>query len=109
MSMALFDTHTHFDVPDFDSDREQLAYAAKAAGVEHLVLIGFVQSRFQDLIAIQKFLNQLEQVPQSHLAPGLHPFYIEQHQNQHLQDLEQFLQKQATCVNFQMMGKLLPW
>ena len=109
MSMALFDTHTHFDVPDFDSDREQLAYAAKTAGVEHLVRIGFVQSRFQDLIAIQKFLNQLEQVPQSHLAPGLHPFYIEQHQNQHLQDLEQFLQKQATCVNFQMMGKLLPW
>ena len=97
MSIALFDTHTHFDVPDFDSDREQLAYAAKAAGVEHLVLIGFVQSRFQDLIAIQKFLNQLEQVPQSHLAPGLHPFYIEQHQNQHLQDLEQFLQQQH-CV-----------
>jgi len=97
MSIALFDTHTHFDVHDFDSDREQLAYAAKAAGVEHLVLIGFVQSRFQDLIAIQKFLNQLEQVPQSHLAPGLHPFYIEQHQNQHLQDLEQFLQQQH-CV-----------
>ena len=97
MSIALFDTHTHFDVPDFDSDREQLAYAAKAAGVEHLVLIGFVQSRFQDLIATQQFLNQLEQVPQSHLAPGLHPFYIEQHQNQHLQDLEQFLQQQH-CV-----------
>ncbi|AWD70492.1 TatD family hydrolase [Acinetobacter schindleri] len=97
MSIALFDTHTHFDVPDFDSDREQLAYAAKAAGVEHLVLIGFVQSRFQDLIAIQKFLNQLEQVPQSHLAPGLHPFYIEQHQSQHLQDLEQFLQQQH-CI-----------
>ena len=97
MSIALFDTHTHFDVPDFDSDREQLAYAAKAAGVEHLVLIGFVQSRFQDLIATQQFLNQLEQVPQSHLAPGLHPFYIEQHQNQHLQDLEQFLQQQH-CI-----------
>ena len=41
--VSLFDTHTHFDVPDFDHDREQLAYASKAAGVEHLVLIGFTE------------------------------------------------------------------
>ncbi len=43
---TVFDTHTHFDVPDFDADREQLAHAAKAVGVERLILIGFVQSRF---------------------------------------------------------------
>lgn len=42
--VSLFDTHTHFDVPDFDHDREQLAYASKAAGVEHLVLIGFYRA-----------------------------------------------------------------
>jgi TatD DNase family protein len=54
----LFDTHTHFDVPDFDHDREQLAHAAKAVGVERLILIGFVQSRFNDLVQSQHFLNQ---------------------------------------------------
>ena len=97
MNLPLFDTHTHFDVADFDADREQLAYAAKAAGVEHLVLIGFVQSRFQDLITTQQYLNQLDQAPRSHLAPGLHPFYIEQHQRQHLHDLEQILQQQH-CI-----------
>ena len=43
MTLKLFDTHTHFDVPDFDPDREQLAYAAKTAGIEHLVLIGFAK------------------------------------------------------------------
>ena len=43
MTLALFDTHTHFDVADFDADREQLAYQAKQAGVEQLILIGFVQ------------------------------------------------------------------
>ena len=42
MTLKLFDTHTHFDVPDFDPDREQLAYTAKAVGVDHLVLIGSV-------------------------------------------------------------------
>lgn len=97
MSCSLFDTHTHFDVPDFDADREQLAHAAKALGVERLILIGFIQSRFQDLLQSHQFLNQLEDAPQSYLAPGLHPFYIEQHQTSHLADLEQLL-KTEDCV-----------
>lgn len=92
---ALFDTHTHFDVPDFDPDREVLAHAAKQAGVERLVLIGFVQERFADLLQTHHFLNSLSNAPKSELAPGLHPFYIEQHQEQHLQDLEQILQSEA--------------
>ena len=39
--MHLFDTHTHFDVADFDEDRQQLALEAKEVGVDALVLIGF--------------------------------------------------------------------
>ncbi|MEC8125079.1 MAG: TatD family hydrolase [Pseudomonadota bacterium] len=97
MSLRLFDTHTHFDVPDFDQDREALAYQAKLAGVEHLVLIGFLQSRFQDLIQTQHALNQLKNTPRSHLAPGLHPFYIEQHDLTHLNALEQILQTEQ-CI-----------
>ncbi|MBJ9953225.1 MULTISPECIES: TatD family hydrolase [unclassified Acinetobacter] len=97
MSLRLFDTHTHFDVPDFDQDRETLAYQAKLAGVEHLVLIGFLKSRFQELIHTHYILNQLEQAPRSHLAPGLHPFYIEQHDSAHLDALEQILQTEQ-CI-----------
>jgi len=97
MSLRLFDTHTHFDVPDFDQDREALAYQAKLAGVEHLVLIGFLQSRFQDLIQTHHALNQLKNAPRSHLAPGLHPFYIEQHDLTHLNALEQILQTEQ-CI-----------
>ncbi|KAF1026092.1 MAG: putative metal-dependent hydrolase YjjV [Acinetobacter bereziniae] len=97
MSLRLFDTHTHFDVPDFVLDREALAYQAKLAGVEHLVLIGFLQSRFQDLIQTQHALNQLKNAPRSHLAPGLHPFYIEQHELAHLNALEQILQTEQ-CI-----------
>ena len=36
-------------------------------------------------------------MPTSYLAPGLHPFYIEQHQPEHLSHLEQILQ-QENCV-----------
>lgn len=95
--MKLFDTHTHFDVADFDHDRQQLAVQAKRAGVESLVLIGFLASRFDDLIQTHQQLQAWDAVPQSYLAPGLHPFYIEQHQAEHLQRLEQVLQR-YDCV-----------
>ncbi|RLZ07231.1 TatD family deoxyribonuclease [Acinetobacter sp. 2JN-4] len=95
--MQLFDTHTHFDVADFDHDRQQLALGAKQAGVEDLVLIGFIASRFDELMATHQQLQQWQSVPRSHLAPGLHPFYIEQHQSEHLHQLEQILQ-QHHCV-----------
>ena len=95
--MQLFDTHTHFDVADFDHDRQHLAVQAKQVGVEALVLIGFIESRFDELIQTHQQLQHWENVPQSYLAPGLHPFYIEQHQQAHLQRLEQVL-KQHDCV-----------
>ncbi|MFX8625915.1 TatD family hydrolase, partial [Acinetobacter baumannii] len=95
--MHLFDTHTHFDVADFDEDRQQLALEAKKVGVDALVLIGFLQSRFDDLVYTHHQLKQWEKVPASYLAPGLHPFYIEQHRPEHLSHLEQILQ-QEDCV-----------
>ena len=95
--MQLFDTHTHFDVADFDHDRQHLAVQAKQVGVEALVLFGFIESRFDELIQTHQQLQDWENVPQSYLAPGLHPFYIEQHQQAHLQRLEQVL-KQHDCV-----------
>lgn len=99
----LFDTHTHFDVPDFDQDREQLAKQAKAKGVEALILIGFVQDRFTDLIQTHHFLNKLANAPKSLLAPGLHPFYIEQHTSGHLNALEKILQ-QEQCIAIGEIG-----
>lgn len=101
--MQLFDTHTHFDVADFDHDRQHLAVQAKQVGVEALVLIGFIESRFDELIQTHQQLQHWENVPQSYLAPGLHPFYIEQHQQAHLQRLEQVL-KQHDCVAIGEIG-----
>lgn len=103
MSLKLFDTHTHFDVPEFDEDRIQLAYSAKEKGVEGLILIGFVQSRFDDLRRTHEQFNSLQNVPKSYLAPGLHPFYIEQHTQAHLNDLEIFL-REHKCVAIGEIG-----
>ena len=101
--MQLFDTHTHFDVADFDHDRQHLAEQAKLVGVEALVLIGFIESRFNELIQTHQQLKHWENVPQSYLAPGLHPFYIEEHQPPHLQRLEQLLQQQD-CIAIGEIG-----
>lgn len=101
--LRLFDTHTHFDVSDFDADREQLAHQAKRVGVDALVLIGFVRERFETLIETHHTLNQLEHAPRSYLAPGLHPFYIEQHQYSHLNDLEYIL-KHQDCIAIGEIG-----
>jgi Tat protein secretion system quality control protein TatD with DNase activity len=57
MSLPLFDTHTHFDVADFDTDRQHLAEQAKRVGVEALVLIGFLESRFDALIQTHQQLK----------------------------------------------------
>lgn len=99
----LFDTHTHFDVSDFDHDRESLAYQAKMAGVDALVLIGFIQQRFKTLVDTQHFLNGLSNAPRSYLAPGLHPFYIEQHVDSDLADLENILNTES-CVAIGEIG-----
>lgn len=103
MLMPLFDTHTHFDVEDFADDRLQLAQQAKTQSVEKLILIGLMQSRFKDLLHTHQQMQQWHDVPQSYLAPGLHPIYIEQHQTQHLDDLEQFL-IQHDCIAIGEIG-----
>lgn len=102
--MQLFDTHTHFDVPEFDIDRDQLARQAKETGVHALILIGFLGKRFDDLYAVHQWLNQYPQYfPRSYFAPGLHPFYIEQHEKSDLDRLEYLLQ-QHECIAIGEIG-----
>lgn len=104
--LELFDTHTHFDVEDFDADRLLLAQQAYVHDVKKIILIGLMQSRFDDLLNVHQQMQlwrQNDNIPQSYLAPGLHPIYIEQHQTQHLHDLEQFLNK-YNCIAIGEIG-----
>ncbi len=94
---SLIDTHTHFDVEDFDHDRAQLASAAAAQGVHALILIGYLAKYFDRLHLVQNQLNQQKNSPVTLLAPGLHPFYIQQHHDNDLIQLDDFL-KSYDCV-----------
>jgi TatD DNase family protein len=94
---SLIDTHTHFDVEVFDHDRIELADQATEQGVRSLVLIGYLAKYFDRLHLVQQQLNQQQNSPVTLLAPGLHPFYIQQHQDHDLILLDDFL-KLNDCV-----------
>lgn len=100
-NVRLIDTHTHFDVPEFDFDRVELAHQAYRAGVRHLVLVGYLARYFERMLRCQHALavqtDAGEQVPYAHLTFGLHPFYIKEHTADDLNALERALQNHP-CV-----------
>lgn len=98
-NLPLIDTHTHFDVSAFEHDRLQLAELGYQRGVKALVLIGFLAERFDKMIQVQQQINNAQtEHPKALLAPGLHPFYINEHTDQHLLQLEQLIQSQQVVA-----------
>ncbi|RRV06115.1 TatD family deoxyribonuclease [Pseudomonas sp. v388] len=85
--MRLIDTHTHLDFPDFDADRAQVLYNCRVQGVERLVVLGVYQrnwSRVWELAVAE---------PMLHAAFGLHPIYIDEHRDEHLTELGEWLSR----------------
>ena len=94
----VIDTHTHFDAPIFDEDREEQARKGYAYGVRHLVLVGYLQAHFERLYEVQHALAEMlpandtpDSQVQAYVALGLHPFYCEQHTEAHLASMAQLL------------------
>lgn len=85
--MQLIDTHTHLDFPDFDEDRARVLAEARALGVEKLVILGVEHGNWQRL------WDQVLAHDGLYAAFGLHPVYLDSHRPQHLQVLEQWLEK----------------
>ena len=102
--LPLIDTHTHFDAPVFDSDRVQQAQQAYQGGIEHIVLVGYLQRHFARLYQTQNELAAMafdsstsdsskSEMPKTHIALGLHPFYIEQHTEAHLEQMATLIEQ----------------
>ncbi|HPQ96518.1 MAG: TatD family hydrolase [Thiothrix sp.] len=83
--MRLIDSHCHFDAPDFDPDREQLVAAMLRLGVTDLVFPAVARSNWD---AIRRFATTSSRF---HASYGLHPVYLDQHADTHLQELEHWL------------------
>ncbi|MEN2501576.1 TatD family deoxyribonuclease [Stutzerimonas stutzeri] len=85
--MQLIDTHTHLDFEMFDDDRAQVIARARNAGVERIVVLGVHAANWQRVwqLACDE--------PSVHAALGLHPVFLEQHQDAHVQQLRDWLER----------------
>jgi len=86
--MRLFDSHCHLDAPEFDADRQEVLERARRSGVAWQVVPAV------DFAGWPK-LRELC-VPGSGLFPayGLHPMYLEHHQEAHLAALPGWIERE---------------
>jgi len=83
--MKLIDSHCHLDFKDFQNDRDQLISNAMHKGVEQFVIPGVKADSWSQLI------HTCHDNPVLHFALGMHPYFIDQHDETHLAKLEQLI------------------
>lgn len=82
---SFIDTHCHFDFPPFSDNTTEALALAKNAGVQGIVIPSVSADRFDTVLGLSQQHGML------YAALGLHPLYIAQHQEHHLQQLSQRL------------------
>ncbi|WP_440221571.1 TatD family hydrolase [Dokdonella sp. MW10] len=81
----LVDTHSHFDVSAFDDDRDAALARAREAGVTRQIVPAIAAAGWpalRDLCAAHAGLFP---------AYGLHPLFLAEHADRHLEDLERWI------------------
>ncbi|MGX5913552.1 TatD family hydrolase [Aliidiomarina sp. Khilg15.8] len=90
---ALIDSHCHLDFEAFDEDRAEMFMRAHQVGVTDFVVPGVTCAQWPRLRELQKRYQNW------HIAFGLHPYFIDEHQESHLNALrEQLAQGGAVAV-----------
>ena len=83
--MEIIDTHCHLDFEVFDIDREQVIQDARDVGLAGIVVPGTHQQGWENLLSVCEAHDAL------YPAIGLHPMFLEQHQESQLVLLEQMI------------------
>lgn len=96
----LIDTHTHLDFPEFDADRAEVLARARARGVKRQVLMGVTRGNWQRIWELATTEDDL------HVAFGLHPIYLGEHQPSHLDELRETLQAHAGHSKLCAVGEI---
>src|ERR1700722_625914 len=86
--LDLIDSHSHFDVAEFDADRDAALARARDAGVKRQILPAIAISGFDKLRALCATEHGL--FP----AYGLHPLFLSEHELDHLDELEKWIARE---------------
>lgn len=86
----LIDAHCHLDFAAFDNDLEVVIKAAKAVGVEYFIVPATTHDCWSNVLALGERAD-------TSICVGLHPYFVDQHQEQHLDALAQLI-GQPHCV-----------
>ncbi|MBA3988446.1 MAG: TatD family deoxyribonuclease [Idiomarina sp.] len=112
MGVSLIDTHCHLNLQAFDEDRAEMLMRAHQVGVTHVVVPGITAASWaQQRDYAKRYANWFN-------AFGLHPYFIDQHQDGDIDLLAQQLRKggavavgeiglDATCADMPRQRKLL--
>lgn len=84
----LVDSHSHFDAPEFDADRQAALARARSAGVTRQVVPAVAAAswpKLRDVCALDAGLFP---------AYGLHPMYLDDHRPGHLDELRVWIERE---------------
>jgi TatD DNase family protein len=84
----LVDSHSHFDAPEFDSDRADALARAREAGVTRQIVPAITRASWPSLSAMCAQYEGL--FP----AYGLHPMFLDEHRPEHLDELRDLVARQ---------------
>ncbi|SDN09568.1 TatD family hydrolase [Vreelandella arcis] len=87
----LIDAHCHLDFAAFDQDRDAVIETAKRVGVEHFIVPGTTRQRWQQVLA----LGQRAEIS---VCAGLHPYFIADHRESDLTELDDLLNEHPEIV-----------
>ncbi len=83
----LIDTHCHLDAAEFGADQAELTGAARAAGVERIVVPSVERANFQAVYAL------CSQFASCFPAYGIHPMYVDHASDDDLNVLREYLRE----------------
>lgn len=93
------DTHCHLDAPEFDADRDSVRAAARAAGVDHLVIPAVARAHWGDAIALAHRHGDS-------YALGIHPLYTPNAQASDIAALRQLLGEMRDDPHLVAVGEI---
>jgi TatD DNase family protein len=88
----LVDSHCHLDASEFDRDRDAVIARAQAAGVMQQLLPAVSAAGWPKLRDICASTDGL--FP----AYGLHPMYLQDHRDEHLAELDDWINREHPCA-----------